>query len=73
MIEIRNKKKYPVQLPIRSTRKPRQLTTLNIPGVGRGKNIYLLEDERETEYIKRAEEDGLISTRHIPNTITKGE
>jgi hypothetical protein len=46
---------------------------LNIPGVGCGKNIYLLEDERATEYIDRAEKDGLISTRHIPNKLRKGE
>ncbi|MEX5523394.1 hypothetical protein, partial [Bacillus cereus] len=45
----------------------------NEPGKGCGKNIYLLEDERTTEYIDRAEKDGLISTRHIPNKLRKGE
>jgi hypothetical protein len=73
MIEITNKQKTPVQVVVRSRKKPRSFTTLNIPGVGAGKNIYLLEDERVTEYINRAEDDKLISTRHIPNKIIKGE
>jgi hypothetical protein len=73
MLEIKNKKKFPVQLIIRSRQGTCQFTVLNIPGIGRGKNIYLLEDERVTEYIDRAEKDGLISTRHLPNTIRKGE
>lgn len=67
MLEITNKKKYPVQLVVRSRKTPRSFTTLNVPGVGCGKNIYNLEDERTTEYIDRAEKDGLISIRHIPN------
>jgi hypothetical protein len=73
MLEIKNKQKFPVQLVIRSRTAPRSFTTLNIPGVGSGKNIYLLEDERATEYIDRAEKNGLISTRHIPNKLRKGE
>ena len=73
MLEIKNNKKFPVQLIIRSRKTPRSFTTLNVPGVGSGKNIYLLEDERATEYIDRAEKDGLISTRHIPNKLRKGE
>ena len=72
MLEIKNKQKFPVQLVIKSRSAPRSFTVLNIPGVGRGKNIYHLEDERTTEYIDRAEKDGLISTRHIPNK-RKGE
>jgi hypothetical protein len=52
---------------------PRAFTTLNIPGVGSGKNVYLLEDERNTPYIQRVEEMGLISTKHIPNKLRKGE
>jgi len=73
MLEIVNKQRYPVQLIIRSRRSVRSFTTLNIPGVGSGKNIYLLEDERATEYIDRAVNDGLVSIRHINNTIRKGE
>jgi len=73
MLEIKNKNRFPVQLIIRSGNAPRSFTVLNIPGVGKGKNIYFLEDERKTEYIDKAEKDGLISTRHIPNTLRKGE
>jgi hypothetical protein len=72
MIEIVNKQKCPVQILVRSRRSPRSFTTLNIPGVGSGNNIYLLEDERVTEYIGRVENLGLISTRKI-NRLTKGE
>jgi hypothetical protein len=73
MLEIKNKQKFPVQLIIRSRKAPRSLTVLNIPGVGSGKNVFLLEDERSTTYIDRAEQDGLISTRHLPNKLRKGE
>jgi len=73
MLEIVNKKKHPVQLIIRSRKTPRSFTVLNVPGIGCGKNIYFLEDERKTEYIDRAEQAGLIATRHIPNIIRKGE
>jgi hypothetical protein len=65
MLEITNKLQGPVQLVIRSRVKSRAFTTLNIPGRGSGKNIYLLEDERATEYIQRAERAGFISTRHV--------
>jgi hypothetical protein len=65
MIEITNKQKSPVQVLVRSRVRPRSFTTLNIPGIGAGKNIYLLEDERATEYIYRVEKLGLISTRKI--------
>ena len=40
---------------------------------GQEKNIYHLEDERCTEYIDRAEKDGLITTRRIPNILNEGE
>lgn len=73
MLEIKNKQKYPVQLVIRSRKAPRAFTCLNIPGVGGGKNVYYLEDERATEYIDRAEKEGLISTKQIPNKFRKGE
>lgn len=73
MIEIRNLKKFPVQLIIKSKKRIRQFTVLNIPGLGKEKNIFYLEDERHTEYIDRAEKDGLISIRHITNKLRKGE
>lgn len=73
MLEIKNKNKFPVQLVVRSRKSPRSFTTLNIPGIGCGKNIYLLEDERATEYIDRAVKDGLISTRQLQNKLQKGE
>ncbi len=73
MLEIKNNKKFPVQLIVKSTVRTKSFTTLIIPGVGKGKNIYLLEDERVTDYIDRAVKDGLITTRHIPNKKLKGE
>lgn len=68
MIEIRNKQKSPVQIIVKSRRKPRSFTTLNIPGIGSGKNLILLEDERATEYIERVEKLGLISMRQVEKT-----
>jgi hypothetical protein len=74
MIEIKNKTKGPVQVLIRSRRSPKSFTTLNIPGVGSGKNTFLMEDERNTEYVERAEKIGLISTRHLTKKeLNKGE
>lgn len=63
MIEITNLKKHPVQLIIRSKKAPNSFTTLNIPGIGKQKNKFLLEDERVTAYIDRAEKAGLIATK----------
>lgn len=71
MLEITNKNKFPLQLIVKSLDAPKAFTLLNIPGIGRGKNVYLLKDERVTEYIQKAEREGLISTRYLPNT--KGE
>lgn len=71
MIEITNKLQGPVQLVIRSGTKSRAFTCLNIPGRGSGKNVYLLEDERTTEYIERAERKGFISTKHVNNSVIK--
>lgn len=74
MIEIKNKTKGPVQVLIRSRRSPKSFTTLNIPGVGSGKNTFIMEDERNTEYVERAEKIGLISTRHLTKKeLNKGE
>lgn len=75
MIEIKNKNKFPVQVVVRSKKKPNSFTTLVIPGRGSGKNVYYLQDELTTEYVDRAEKDfGLITTRHIPDRdFDKGE
>jgi len=68
MIEITNKGKAPVQLIIKSKLRTKQFTCLNLPGRGAGKNVYLLPEERYTEYITRVEKMGLIQTRYIPNS-----
>lgn len=74
MIEIKNKTRGPVQILIRSRKSPKAFTTLNVPGVGAGNNVYMLEDERNTEYVERAEKMGLISTRHLTKKeLKKGE
>ena len=74
MIEIKNKQKSPVQLIVRSRTAPRAFTTLIIPGIGKGKNIRLIDDEQTTDIIERVEKMGLISTRYIPNSeIRKGD
>jgi hypothetical protein len=74
MIEIKNKTRGPVQVLIRSRKSPKSFTTLNIPGLGSDRNTYLLEDERNTEYVERAEKLGLISTRHLTKKeLNKGE
>lgn len=73
MIEIRNKKKSPVQVLVRSTTVPRGFTTLIIPGIGAGKNIRYITDEAKTDVIERVEKMGMISTRYIPNRVEKGE
>lgn len=67
MIEIKNKNRFPIQIVVRSRKAPRAFTTLNIPGIGKGKNIVTIEDELHTEYIDRLERHGLISTRKISN------
>lgn len=73
MLEIINRNRFPVQLIVRSRKATRSFTTLNVPGVGSGKNVYLLEDERSTEYIDRAAKDGLIAIRKITKQTRKGE
>jgi len=67
MIEITNRNKFPVQIVVRSRKSTNSFTTLNIPGIGAGKNVYLLEDERATEYIERVKDWGLISLRKVPD------
>lgn len=77
MIEIRNKDKSPIQIMVRSRKASLSFTTLIIPGIGSGKNVILLEDEKLKdieEVTKRVEKKGLISTRYIPNSkVEKGE
>lgn len=70
MLEITNRKKFPLQLVVKSRKAPRSFTVLNVPGIGSGKNIFLLEEERSTDYILRAEKQGLITTKILN---TKGE
>lgn len=74
MIEIKNKTRSPVQIVVKSLKKPKSFTCLNIPGIGGGKNVYYLEDERATEYVNKAEQFGLISTKYITRKeLNKGE
>lgn len=70
MLEITNRKKFPTQLVVKSRKTPGSFTVLNLPGIGSGKNIFLLEEERSTDYILRAEKRGLITTKILD---TKGE
>lgn len=70
MLEITNRNKFPLQLVVKSRKAPRTFTVLNVPGIGSGKNIFLLEEERSTDYILRAEKEGLITTKILD---TKGE
>lgn len=72
MLEITNKQKFPVQIIVRSRTGPRAFTCWNIPGIGGGKNVIHLADERKTEYIDRLDKDKLISVRQLPNK-RKGE
>ncbi len=65
MIEIENRQRGPTQLVVRSKVHNGGFTTLNIPGMGAGKNVYFLEDERMTENVARAEKDGFIKTRYV--------
>lgn len=74
MIEIKNKSKSPIQIVVRSRKAPRAFTTLIVPGIGKGNNVRLIQDEAFTEYIERVEKMGLIATRRVPNNeIRKGD
>jgi hypothetical protein len=74
MLEIKNKTKGPVQIVVRSRTAPRAFTTLIIPGIGKGHNVRLIEDEMVTDVISRVEGMKLISTRYVPNKdISKGD
>lgn len=66
MIEITNKTRGPIQLAIKTgAGREKGLAILNIPGIGAGKNVYLLEDERHTEYVDRAEKAGFITQKKL--------
>lgn len=65
MLEITNKTKQPIQLVIRSKKAPKAFTVLNIPGLGLNKNTFLLEEERVTDYILKAEQKGFIKINKI--------
>jgi hypothetical protein len=65
MLEITNKNKFPVQLVVRSKTEPKAFTTLNVPGIGAGMNVIVIEDEKHTEYVDRMEQMGLISVRRF--------
>lgn len=69
MLEITNRNKFPMQLVVKTRKAPGSFTVLNIPGIGSGKNIFLLEEERSTDYILRAEKKGFITTKILD---TKG-
>ena len=74
MIEITNKTKGPIQLVVKSMspdRKGKAIAVVNVPGIGSGNNIYLLEDERHTDYIDRAEKAGFITQRRIKKGSNK--
>ena len=78
MIEIRNKTRAPVQLTIRSRRPvpgsgSKAFTTLIIPGIGKGKHIYYLEDELHTEWVDRSEKQGFITTKRVPDNYNKND
>lgn len=68
MIEITNRQKGPIQLVIKSRVHYGNFTTQNIPGMGAGKNVFLLEDELMTESVAEAEKKGLITTKYV-NTV----
>jgi hypothetical protein len=72
MIRIRNPKKGPIQLVVRSRTHNGGFTTLSIPGIG-GKNYYDLEDELTTEFVERARIDGFITIEERKNTVNEGE
>jgi len=67
MLEITNKTRGPISLVVRSRRATRAFTCKTLPGIGAGQNVYLLEDERTTEYIDRLKNMKLIEVRHVPD------
>ena len=74
MIEIKNKEKGCIQLPVKSLSKRREhskaLTVLNIPG----RKTKLIPDEQAVEeYLERAKKWGQISYRYVPDSQVEQE
>jgi len=65
MIELTNRTKSPISVVIRSKKRPRDFTTLTIPGIGSNHNTRVIEDERMTEYVDRLIKSKLISKKDI--------
>ena len=65
MIELTNRTKSPISVLIRSKNRPRDFTTLTIPGIGKGHNVKLIADEATTEYVDRLVKQKLISKKEI--------
>jgi hypothetical protein len=65
MIELTNITDGPIQVVIRHKHLMNQIQCLNLPGKGFGKNTFLLEDARHTEYIDKAVRDGFITIRRL--------
>ncbi len=63
--EIKNMNKYNIQIMVKSQKKPRSFTVKNIPGVGKDKNIYYLEEHRYTNDIDEKKRKGLISVKEV--------
>ncbi len=68
--EIKNLCKGPIQIMVKSKTKPRAFTVKNIPGVGKGKNIYFCEEHRYTDDIDQKKKKGLISVKEV-SSISK--
>lgn len=75
MIEIRNKTQGPIPIMVKSRKSPNSFTTLMIPGMGDGKNVVFIPDEKWCDEIDRLEGRKLITVRkNIPNNqIREGE
>jgi hypothetical protein len=65
MIEIRNKQRFPIPLILKSKNYQKGITHKILPGIGKGKNIFVIEDEQFTAYITEAEKRGWISVKKI--------
>lgn len=63
MIEITNLKRSPLQLIVKSKRTTNSYSVINLPGIGKGKNKILIEDNLHTQYIDDAERSGYIKQR----------
>ena len=79
VVEITNKMRGPIQIPIKTRREvpgsgTRNFTTLIIPGVGSGNNVYPLEDELHiSKYTEDFENRKMISVRFVSNKKHRGD